>query len=406
MYLERVKNDSVWGSLKFLFTGSLLIFLINIFFGFDNSLTSPAVEIPRWQLLIHLHGGSIGWITLSAIGIAVWTLTGDRMVDAAYESRVRNLTRAAVWIFGLYVLGFGISFANPNNALVYYLPIFGVGAVLTLWVATFWSFGQFKNQAPLTTVHWLISGALLTASIGATVGMLLGLERAIGQFLPNLPQGPDRVGAHAAMMDTYLFLVASAIVEWATRKQAVKWGWAGLLQALFWMVGATLVPIAFFLGVVEQVLPIFGLLLIIGMVIFLIRFGWRALANFSLGADMKAWTFFGTVWLIAYMALFLYAVMGTGGDFSVLPTWFFAFFAHAGFVGMMTNLLFVVVRSRAQGGAGMMGWGEPAAFWIMNLGILVFLALKVSSDIRIGAAVMGVGVLLGVATYFMRLRAS
>jgi hypothetical protein len=98
--------------------------------------------------------------------------------------------------------------------------------------------------------------------------------------------------------------------------------------------------------------------------------------------------------------------MGTGGDFSVLPTWFFAFFAHAGFVGMMTNLLFVVVRSRAQGGAGMMGWGEPAAFWIMNLGILVFLALKVSSDIRIGAAVMGVGVLLGVATYFMRLRAS
>ncbi|HUF39064.1 MAG TPA: hypothetical protein VMN57_11115 [Anaerolineales bacterium] len=406
MYLERVKNDSVWGSLKYLFTGSLLIFLINIYFGFDNALTSPAAEIPRWQILIHLHGGSIGWITLSAVGIAIWTLTGDRMVDAAYENKVRSLTRAAVWIFGLYVLGFGISFANPNNALVYYLPIFGVGAVLTLWVSAFWAFGQFKNQAPLTTVHWLIAGALLTASIGATVGMLLGLERAIGQFLPNLPQGPDRVGAHAGMMDTYLFLVAAAIVEWATRKEAKKWGWGGLLQALFWMVGATIVPIAFFLGIVEQVLPIFGLLLIIGMVIFLVRFGWRAIANFSGGPGVRSWAFFGTIWLVVYMGLFLYAVVGTGGDFSVLPTWFFAFFAHAGFVGMMTNLLMAVVGSRAQAGAGVLPWGETAALWIINLGILVFLGLKVSADLRIGAAVMGIGVLLGVFTMFQRLRAS
>ena len=235
--------------------------------------------------------------------------------------------------------------------------------------------------------------------------MLLGLERAIGQFLP-LPQGEDRVGAHAGMMDTYLFLVAAAVIEWATRKEVTKWNWAGLLQALFWMVGAASVPVAFFTGTVEQVLPIFGLLLIIGMVIFLIRFAWRALANFSTAPGVKSWTFFGTVWLIIYMALFLYAVMGTGGDFSLLPTWFFAFFAHAGFVGMMTNLLMAVVGSRAQAGSEVLPWGEMAAFWIMNLGILIFLGLKVAADLRIGAAVMGIGVLLGVFTMFQRLRAS
>jgi hypothetical protein len=172
------------------------------------------------------------------------------------------------------------------------------------------------------------------------------------------------------------------------------------------MVGAAMVPTAFFLGIVEQVLPIFGLMLIIGMVLFLVRIGWRALTNFSVGADQKAWGWFGTVWLVAYFFLFLYAVMGTGGDFSVLPAWFFPFFAHAGFVGMMTNLLFLVVRSRAQSGAGVMGWGEPAAFWLMNLGIIVFLWLRVSYDIRIGAAVMGIGVVVGVITYFMRLRSS
>ena len=70
MYLGRVKNDSVWQSLKILYMGALLILLINILFGFDNSLTVG--EIDRWQMLIHLHSASVGWITLSAIGIAIW----------------------------------------------------------------------------------------------------------------------------------------------------------------------------------------------------------------------------------------------------------------------------------------------------------------------------------------------
>ena len=95
--MDRVKNDSVWQSLKILFMGSLLIFLINIFFGFDNSLTVG--DIPRWQMLIHLHSASIGWITLSAIGAAIWLFTGNRDVDATYESRMRMLVWAAVLIF-------------------------------------------------------------------------------------------------------------------------------------------------------------------------------------------------------------------------------------------------------------------------------------------------------------------
>ncbi len=402
MYLERVKNDSVWQSLRILFMGSLLIFLINIYFGFDNALTVG--EIDRWQTLIHLHGGSVGWITLSAIGVAIWVITGDRDVSEKYEGQVRNLVWAAVLIFAGYVPSFGLACSRPSGFLVALLPIFGAGAVLVLWVSAIFSFAQIKNQSVVTTVHWLISGALLTAAIGATVGMLLGLERVVGQFLP-LPQA-DRVGAHAGMMDTYLFLVASAIIEWVTRKEIQRWGWGGLLQALFWMVGAALVPIAFFLNIVEQVLPIFGLLLIAGLVIFLVRFAWRALANFSVGAGVRAWTFFGTLWLIVYMALFLYAVMGTGGDFSVLPSWFFALFAHAGFVGMMTNVLMAVVASRAQEGLNVLPWGESASFWVINLGILIFLGLKISSDIRIGAAVMGIGVLLGVFTMFRRMQAS
>jgi hypothetical protein len=402
MYLQRVKNDSVWHSLKILFIGALLIFLINILFGFDNSL--KVGEIARWQVLIHLHSASIGWITLSAVGIAIWLVTGNREVDASYESRVRTLVWAAVLIFAFYVISFGLAFSRPSGFLVALLPIFGTGAVLVLWVSAIFSFLQLKNQPVVTTVHFLIAGALLTAAIGATVGMLLGLERVIGQFLP-LPDA-DRVGAHAGMMDTYLFLVASAIVEWALRKEETRWSWPGLLQALLWMVGAALVPLAFFLNILEQILPLFGLMLIVGMIIFLVRYGWRALVNLPRGAGIKSWAFFGTLWLIIYMGFFMFGVVGTGGDFSILPSWFGAAFVHVGFVGMMTNLIMAVIFSRGQEAADVIPWGEAAALWAINMGLILFMALKITADIRHGAIIMGLGILWGVFVMFRRLQKS
>jgi hypothetical protein len=307
-------------------------------------------------------------------------------------------------IFAFYVISFGLAFSRPSGFLVALLPIFGTGSVIVLWISAIFTFAQFKNQSVVTTVHFLAAGALLTAAIGATVGMLLGLERVIGQFLP-LPE-LDRVGAHAGMMDTYLFLVASGIVEWVTRKEVTRWSWAGLAQAILWMVGAALVPIAFFLNVVEQVLPLFGLMLLLGMIVFLFRYAWRALINLPVGGGAKPWVFFGTLWLIIFLGFFLYAVVGTGGDFSVLPLWFGAIFVHAGFVGMMTNLIFAVVTSRGQEGANIMPWAEPLSMWTINLGILVFGGLKITSDIRTGAFVMGIGILLAVFTMFRRLQAS
>jgi hypothetical protein len=44
--------------------------------------------------------------------------------------------------------------------------------------------------------------------------------------------------------------------------------------------------------------------------------------------------------------------------------------------------------------------------WTINLGIVVFLALRIGADIRLGAIIMGLGVLLGVFTMFRRLQAS
>jgi hypothetical protein len=405
MNFEPVKSKSVWRSLKILFAAAPILFLINVYFGFDNALTSG--EIPRWQQLIHLHGGSIGWITLSAIGLAIWHVTADREVDASYERQVRGLVWAAVIVFAGYVPSFGLAFSRPSGFLVALLPIFGTLSVLVLWWAAIFALGQLRNQELVNTVQVLISGAVLTAAIGATVGALLGLERVVGQFLP-LPSG-DRVGAHAGMMDTYLFLVASSVIEWFTSEDyRQRRSIAGLLQGVIWAVGAAIVPIAFFLNMVDQLLPVFMLTLLAGLLIFLGRSAWGALKVGPRAEGVKPWAFFGTIWLIIYMATFVYFItqLTGGADMTQFPRWLGVLFAHAGFVGMMTNLLFGVLSARTWEARDVVPWGEKTAMWLVNLGILVFVGVVAFSDSRLGAIVMGVGILLGVYTMLMRLRAS
>lgn len=402
MSMQRVRNEVVWRQLRLLFTGALLLFLINIYFGFDNIFTTGA--IPRWQALIHLHSGSIGWITLSAIGVAIWVLTGQREVGTAYEQRVRRLVRAAVVVFALYIPNFWLAFSRTEGPLVALLPTFGSLAVVTLWVAAIFALAQVRRQEILTTVHLLAGGALLVAAIGATAGALLGMERAVGQFLPI--ESPDRVGFHAAMMDTYLFLAAGGIIEWARTRHAEprRWTWPGLLQALSWAVAATLAPLAFLFNLLDQLLPVFGILLLLGLALFVGRMAWRTLATGPSGGMVDRWAFFGTAWLVVFLGLFVYAI-GTGVDPTVLPPWFYAVFVHAGFVGMMTNLIMAVVSSRTAGSRDVLVAGEPAALWLINGGLVLFLGLKIAADIRWGALVMGAGVLAGVATMLVRLQA-
>jgi hypothetical protein len=175
-----------------------------------------------------------------------------------------------------------------------------------------------------------------------------------------------------------------------------------VVQAGAWVFGAALVPISYFLNLIDVLLPVFGILLLGGMAVFLVRTAWRALLAGPMAAGARAWTFFGTAWLVVYMGLFMW-IVSTGADFGVLPSWFGPVFVHAGFIGMMTNLVLAVHFQRADASRSVAAWAEPAAMWLMNLGLIVFLALKISSDVRIGALVMGVGVVLGVATAIYRL---
>lgn len=73
------------------------------------------------------------------------------------------------------------------------------------------------------------------------------------------------------------------------------------------------------------------------------------------------------------------------------------------FVGLMTNLLLGVISVQTNGTPTRYPWAEPAAMWILNAGIIVFVVVEAAMELSHGAAIMGLGVLLGVGTMISRL---
>lgn len=387
---QRVGNDRIWRHTKVLFLGSLLVFLINITLGFANVITPGA--IPRWQILTHLHGGTIGWFTLSAVGFAVWLFTGNRSVTERYENRLQWLAWAAVLFGAGYVLSFGVSFSLTGNAFAL-LPVFGTGMMLVFWATAALTLTTLGKQSVLRNEHLLVAGAFIVASFGAIMGVLLGLQHAIGPL--GLGENIPNTGSHAGPMDTYAIIVGTALIEWlVVRDQVTEWSWPGAIQALVMTVGGlvSFIPV--------EASAIGTPIALVGVIIFLVRIGWRAVLTNPFVPDARRWAVFAPLWFIVFIVLFL------GPAFGFLPRdieWFGPVGFHAYFVGYLTNALFGMLSGRTREGRTLHEWAEPGAFWLLNLGLVAFAASEIAYGGRHGAIVMGLGVLLGVATIGYRL---
>jgi hypothetical protein len=388
---QRVSNDAVWRHTKIVFLGSLLAFLINVALGFGNVITSG--EIPRWQILTHLHGGTIGWLTLTAVGFTIWLFTGDRAVSDSYERRIGWLSWAAV-VFGLgYVSSFGISFSLTGNAFAL-LPIFGTGMMLVIWATALLAGTQLRKQPVLRTPHLLVAGGFLVASFGAIMGVLLGLQYALGS-LP-LPAGIPNASNHAGPMDAYAVIMGTALVEWLVDRADVRaWRWHGALQAgLFTLAGLmAFVPIE----AVSGIGTIIGLLG--GSFIFFVRMGWRAVLRNPLNFNESTWATFAPLWLLT----FIVGVLSSNAGIVPTDTWLGPVIFHAYFVGFLTNSLFGMLSGRTRDARLLHNWAERGAFWLINVGLLLFAATEIGYGGRHGAIVMGLGVLLGVVVIGYRL---
>jgi len=82
---------------------------------------------------------------------------------------------------------------------------------------------------------------------------------------------------------------------------------------------------------------------------------------------------------------------------------------HAAFIGVITNLMLGLLLQLTADRRDRWPWADQLIFWGTNAGLIVFLVglvLDVAVVKRIGAPLMGVSILLGLATIAMRLWSS
>ena len=376
-------------SARLLFRSALLIFTVTIVIGILNGM--DVWEPTHNLLLTHVHSGTLGWITLAVIGAAMLMFgDGAGTEQAADAQRVALLSIVAAV---LYV----IAFATTTGIM---RPITGtLMLVAIVWVLV-WAWRRYAASAR-STGQLGVFLALVSLTIGAVLGVLLGLFIAQGE-IPGLSNdtAASLAGAHPpAMLIGYLILAGAALAHWLLGGSESRAG-RGVMWALF---GAgILANLAFILELdaLVQVATVLEVVAIITLVVHL----WPRLKAWGEGGA-ETFARMAIVFLAVGIALLVYVVqLITSGELNPEtgegPVYVLLAFDHAMFIGVMTNALFALIARTGGGGA------DPVILWGVNGGLLLFLVGLVTDTAvlkRIGAPVMGLMLLYALFVFFRQL---
>jgi hypothetical protein len=386
--------STVESSARLLFRSALLIFLVTIVIGILNGL--DVWEPTHNLLLTHVHAGTLGWITLSVIGAAI-LLFGDGLVGDNGAAEVRNLALGAIAAVVTYV----IAFATGTGI---FRPIAGTLMLATIVWVLVWVSGRYRSSAK-TTGHLGLLLAVISLTIGAVLGVLLGLFIANGS-IPGLSDetASSLAGAHPpAMLIGYLVLAGAAIVHWLLDgPQSI----AGRLVMWALFAGGVAANLSFILEI-EPLVQVATLLEVAAIITFTVHMWGRLKPTTWSAQGASNFARLSAIFLVIGVGLLVYVVQlfisgeldpetGTG------PLGVLLAFDHSMFIGVMTNALFALVaRSSARE-------ANPALLWSVNGGLVLFLLgliLDLSVLIRIGAPVMGLALIYAVFVFFTQLGA-
>ena len=382
------------------FLFGLGIFTLTVLVGLANA-TKVFGDLSRDTLLTHVHSGTLGWITMGVIGVAVWLFGGT----GATISRNVALSGIAT---ALYVLAFW-SGNLPARAVTGALEL----AVIVGWWGWVVRRAAAEGFGAIGVPKLSVVLGLTTLVIGSTVGVAIQVLLATGI---GLPADRDVIGLHAsAQVGGYLVLVAAGIIEW--RLSGLGRTRAGVTQVSLLFVGGLLLST----GVITNLVPLLGLatlLQVVAIVVIAVRLGRKA-AGVPWGeATGLRHIAMGIPFLIVALVLQAYliaAIAAAEGDFTKVPVGVLTGLDHAMFVGVMTNALFGCILALTAG-ARVWPWADNVIFWGMNLGAASFIAVLAFVGTSAGskpfahpvaytASIMGLAVLLGIATLSMRLGA-
>lgn len=366
----------------------MAIFVYTIGIGILNG--TDLVDFDQRRILGHVHGGTLGWLTLSVFAASLWLFGGQRSVSNSERMRVRALVIAAVASFALYVLAFSVT-TNEFRPLM--------GAISTVVILAFfiWILLQLPHTE-LGVPHWGFLAAMASSIVGGVLGVLLGLQIATGdKYLPD--GGSD---AHPAMMVVgFLFPVALAMSEWAfTFPSPPRATRAGIIQMVFPFLGGIVLMVGLLLD--NNALPPVAILLeVIGVIIFLVRMWPRFKTVNFLEANSGRWAVTSAIGSVFVIGLAQYFIIDTNGDFDLVPTHQLLALDHSQFIASMTSALFAMLFA-ATASRDIDKRLHHLVFALVVIGVAGFvIGLLADSTMmkRVFAPTMGTGLLIGLGMY-------
>ena len=380
---------------RFTLVVALAVFVWTIAIGILNGL--DLVEFDRQVLLSHLHGGTLGWMTLGILAAAQWLFVDPAAPPGEGTLRmVRGSTLLAAVAIPLYVFAFATTMGLGR-------PIGGTFTLIALIGYGIWAFGRARHVT-VTVPHVLVLLGLTASVIGGAFGVINGLAVALEwTWVPE-----SFFGAHPGTMEIgFVIPAALGVAEWALRRDRPPQppGRAGWTQALL-LAGAFVWILITVLAERDSLIALGIVLGIVATILFFVRL-WPELRGTSLTARGPGRHALAGGVFVAVTFVYAFLMLGpVQGDMGAVPAGQRVSFIHLLAIGGTTNALLglVIHVSRQRTAPSAM---DDAVFWGVNLGLVGFV-VALTTDVRgliaVFAPVMGLALLLAIAVHVVALR--
>jgi hypothetical protein len=372
-----------------LFRAALVIFIITVVIGILNG--TDVWDPPRNTLLTHVHAGTLGWITLSVFGGAIWMFGS---AEDRSSNLLANLSTAALAIYVLAFWSVDLTTSSIQR------PIGGTLAFIAIVWMFVWVLRSHRGRT-WTVSEYGMALALFFLLIGAVLGVVLGLQLADVEIVPA--ENADSLGeAHpAAMVIGYVILAGVALIEWLLRggrTPALSESRAGVVQM-------TLIFLAGVLGMLGLLLDNDVMLQanvpleVVGLIILVWRLRTYLAPSQWGGSVPGTMARTAVLGLIIGVGLLAYVVslFVSGAEFEEVAPWLLAM-DHINFIMVMTNLIFAMMATASLVSEG----ANRVIYWGANIGVLGFavgLFTENATLKRIFTPILGVALLFGIYTY-------
>ncbi|MGI8925151.1 MAG: hypothetical protein ACR2HN_00725 [Tepidiformaceae bacterium] len=385
-----VSRPQLWPEIRVLILAAMAIFVYTIGIGILNG--TDLVDFDQRRILGHVHGGTLGWLTLSVFAASLWLFGESAPIDERERTILRFLVGAAIIAFVIYIYAFSTTYGRLR-------PVMGIASTAVVAAFFLWVLTRVRDTV-LGVPHWGFLAALGTSIVGGVLGVLLGFELATGNNF--LPEGGE--DAHpATMVVGFLVPVVLAMAEWSfTFPAPPRATRAGIIQMVFPFLGGIILMLSLLLDVTPLAPIAIGLEMVgIGIFLYRLRRSLRAVRWMSPQVHAVA----SVASVIFVIGLAQYFIIRYEGDFDLAPQHQLLALDHAQFIGAMTNAVFAMLLAatiRERRGA----WLEGVVFVAVMGGLIGFatgLMFDATAIKRTFAPIMGVGLLVGLGLYASRL---